>query len=189
MTPLAVLVSLTGSILEEMLKDSLRVGLVIADRACLGLEIAKAFSIPAELIERTNFTKTFDRDAYTRRVLDVLLRYDVQFVAMAGFMTVFSQPIFDHYANRIFNTHPSLLPSFKGNRPVRDALQHGVKITGCTIHIATPDPDGGPILAQQEVPILPGDTETILHERIKKAERVLYPRVLREQLQLAKQTN
>ena len=78
------------------------------------------------------------------------------------------------------NTHPSLLPSFPGWHAVSDALQHGVKITGCTVHVATKEVDAGPILAQEAVPIFNGDTEETLHERIKTIERRLYVETIQE---------
>ena len=99
---------------------------------------------------------------------------------MAGFMTVLAPPMFDVYAGRVLNTHPSLLPAFPGAHAVRDALAFGVKVTGCTVHLATERMDDGPILAQEAVPVLPGDTEASLHERIKAVERNLYPTVLKE---------
>jgi phosphoribosylglycinamide formyltransferase-1 len=82
----------------------------------------------------------------------------------------------------VLNTHPSLLPSFKGAHAVRDALAAGVKVTGCTVHVATAEVDAGPILAQEAVPVLPGDDEATLHERIKAVERRLYPATIKELL-------
>jgi phosphoribosylglycinamide formyltransferase-1 len=83
--------------------------------------------------------------------------------------------MFDAYEGRIINTHPALLPAFPGWHAVRDALEAGVKVTGVTVHIATLEVDAGPILAQASVPVLPGDDEETLHERIKDVERRLYP--------------
>ena len=88
--------------------------------------------------------------------------------------------MFDTYGGRVLNTHPSLLPAFPGAHAVRDALAFGVKLTGCTVHIATERMDHGPILAQEAVPVLADDTEASLHERIKAVERNLYPMVLKE---------
>ena len=99
---------------------------------------------------------------------------------MAGFGTVLSQPMHDAFGGRLINTHPALLPAFKGWHAVRDALAAGVKVTGCTVHVAGLDVDTGPILAQEAVPVLPGDTEASLHERIKTVERRLYPATLIE---------
>jgi phosphoribosylglycinamide formyltransferase-1 len=88
---------------------------------------------------------------------------------------VFAEPIFDAYPHRILNTHPALLPSFPGWQAVRDAITAGVRVTGCTVHVATLEVDAGPILAQEAVPVLPDDDESALHERIKAVERRLYP--------------
>ena len=89
---------------------------------------------------------------------------------------------FDARSGCIINTHPALLPSFKGWHAVRAALDAGVKVTGCTVHVATLEVDEGPILAQEAVPVLPDDDEASLHERIKTVERRLYPQVLAEVL-------
>lgn len=178
MKKLAVLVSGTGSLLEAMIQDGLPVEVVITDRTCRGLEIAKQNCIPTVLIPR-EFNQTFDRDLFTRCVTRVFGLYRVEFIAMAGFMTIFTPTIFERYGGRILNTHPSLLPLFKGHSAVEDALAAGVTETGCTIHVATERLDDGPILMQESVPVLPGDTVDTLHERIKAAERTLYPAVIR----------
>jgi phosphoribosylglycinamide formyltransferase-1 len=170
----AVLASGSGTILEAILAESVPVELVVADRPCRALEIAEAASVPAVLVERTSFGNDFDRDAYTSEVVDLLDKYDIDLVVMAGWGTIFGAPMFDAYAGRILNTHPALLPAFKGWHAVRAALDAGVKITGCTVHVATAEVDDGPILAQAAVEVLPGDTETTLHERIKDVERAIY---------------
>jgi len=95
-------------------------------------------------------------------------------------MTILEKPMFDAFAGRVLNTHPSLLPSFRGAHAVADALAAGVKVTGCTVHVATLEVDEGPIVAQEAVPVLPGDTTEALHERIKAAEHRLYPQAIRE---------
>lgn len=179
MTKLAVLVSGRGSILEAMLVGQLEVALVVADRACRGLEIAEVAGVPTELIKRASYGPDFDRPAYTIQVVEALERHDIDLIALSGFMTIFSPSMFDHYEGKILNTHPSLLPSFKGSRPVADALEYGVKIAGCTVHLVTPELDGGPILAQAAVPVEENDTVETLHERIKQAERRLYPETIR----------
>ena len=99
---------------------------------------------------------------------------------MAGFMTILEKPMFDAFAGRVLNTHPALLPSFRGAHAVADALAAGVKLTGVTVHVATLEVDEGPIVAQEAVPILPGDTVEALHERIKAVEHRLYPRAIKE---------
>lgn len=180
MKKLSVFVSGKGSLLEAMIKDNLVIRLVLADRNCRGLELAKAAGIPAKLLRRTDFSPNFDRRAYTLQIVRVLLDHRIYFVAMAGFMTVLHQVIFENYQGRIINTHPALLPSFKGDHAVRDALAYGVKVTGCTIHLATEKLDEGKILGQKAVRVMPCDTEETLHERIKRVERRLYPYVIRE---------
>ena len=98
---------------------------------------------------------------------------------MAGFGTILDKPIHDAYEGRILNTHPALLPSFPGWHAVEQALAAGVKLTGCTVHLATLEVDAGPILAQEAVAVLPDDDAASLHERIKAVERRLYPRTIR----------
>jgi phosphoribosylglycinamide formyltransferase-1 len=173
-----VLASGTGTILQAMLERGLPIVAVIVDRPCGALEIAARQGIAGELVERTDFGPSFDRVAYTHEVVDALVRHDVDLVAIAGFGTILSKPFVDAYSGRAVNTHPALLPSFKGWHAVRDALDFGVKVTGCTVHLVTEEVDAGPILAQEAVPVLDDDTEQTLHERIKEVERRLYPEVI-----------
>ena len=168
-----VLASGSGTILRAMLDRQLPVVVVLADRACGALGIAEAAGIGAELVERTDFGPTFDRVAYTKEVVAALERHGVDLVAIAGFGTILSEPFVDAFGARAVNTHPALLPAFKGWHAVADAFAAGVKVTGCTVHIATLDVDDGPILAQEAVPVLPDDTVESLHERIKVTERSL----------------
>jgi len=99
---------------------------------------------------------------------------------MAGFGTVLDKPVHDAFPGHILNTHPALLPAFRGWHAVEEALSAGVKVTGCTVHVATLEVDDGPILAQEAVPVLPDDTVDSLHERIKAVERRLYPATIAE---------
>jgi phosphoribosylglycinamide formyltransferase-1 len=177
-----VLASGSGTILQALLDDGLPVAVVVADRECGAAERAEAAGAPVELVERESFGPEFDRTAYTHRVVEALKRHEVDLVAMAGFMTILAQPMLDAYGGRITNTHPSLLPDFKGAHAVADALSAGVSETGCTVHYATLEVDEGPILAQEAVPILAGDSVESLHERIKEVERRLYPKVVRRLL-------
>jgi formyltetrahydrofolate-dependent phosphoribosylglycinamide formyltransferase len=176
---LGVLASGSGTILQSLLDAGLPIAVVIADRACVALERAERAGVAAELVERTSFGVEFDRTGYTERVVDALKRHEVDVVAMAGFGTILDQPIHDAFPGAIVNTHPSLLPAFKGWHAVEDALAAGVEVTGCTVHLATLEVDEGPMLAQEAVPVLPDDTVETLHERIKDVERRLYPEVLR----------
>ena len=172
MRRLAVLASGSGTILQALLDEGLAVQVLVVDRPC-------------RAVERTSYGPDFDRAAYTHRVVEALRRHEVDLVAMAGFGTILGGEIHRAFPGRIVNTHPALLPAFKGWHAVRDALAAGVKVTGCTVHLATVEVDEGPILAQEAVPVLPDDDAESLHERIKEVERRLYPKVLRELLEEA----
>jgi phosphoribosylglycinamide formyltransferase-1 len=142
------------------------------------LALAEQHAAAVELVDRTpygGFGPDFDRSGFTSTVAATLVAHQVDLVAMAGFGTVMTEEVHRAFPGRILNTHPALLPAFPGWQGVRDALAAGVAETGCTVHLATLEMDAGPILAQEVVPILPGDTEATLHERIKIAERSLYP--------------
>lgn len=180
---LAVLVSGSGTILAAMLEAGIPVALVAADRPCTGLERAEQAGVPALLVARESFRADFDRHGYTQRMVDALREQSIDLVAMAGFGTVFADPMQKAYGGRILNTHPALLPAFPGWHAVRDALAYGVKVTGCTVHVAGLDVDTGPILAQEAVPVLPDDTEERLHERIKAVERRIYPATIKAVLE------
>jgi phosphoribosylglycinamide formyltransferase-1 len=175
-----VLASGTGTILQALIDAQLPIVVVIVDRPCQAIERAERAGIDVVLAERASFGSDFDRVEYTHRVVDGLERHGVDLVAMAGFGTILEKPIHDRFPDRIVNTHPALLPAFKGWHAVQDAFEAGVKVTGCTVHVARLEVDEGPILAQEPVAVLPGDTVESLHERIKEVERELYPRVLRE---------
>jgi len=154
----------------------------VVDRACRAIEVAREAGVSTEIVERDSFGADFDRVEYTHRVIDALAPHRVVLVAMAGFATVLEKPIFDCFSGRIVNTHPSLLPAFSGWHAVEDALAAGVKVTGCTVHVATLEVDAGPILAQEVVPVRSDDTVATLHERIKEVERRLYPATIKEVL-------
>jgi phosphoribosylglycinamide formyltransferase 1 len=175
---IGVLVSGSGTILDAVLADGIPVEVVVADRPCAALGKAEQAGVAAELVERDSFRKDFDREAYTDRVVDVLRKYEVDLVAIAGFGTVVPG-LARAYPGRAINTHPALLPAFKGWHAVREALAAGVDETGCTVHVVTEEVDSGPILAQEKVAVEAGDTEESLHERIKEVERRLYPDVIR----------
>jgi len=179
---LAVLVSGSGTILESILADGIHVDVILADRPCRGLELAKAAGVPAALVNRADFggfTKSFDREAYSLAVVETLRHHEVNLIAMAGFGTITSAVFHEAFPGVVLNTHPSLLPDFKGWHAVRDALAAGVAVTGCTVHLATEELDEGHILAQREVAVEAGDSEESLQERIKQTERVVYPEVIR----------
>jgi phosphoribosylglycinamide formyltransferase-1 len=162
-----------------MLGADLPVALVLVDRSCRATEVAEQHGVDAVLLERSGYGPDFDRTGYTVQVVEALQARDIDLVVMAGFGTILAEPIHAAYPLRILNTHPALLPSFKGWHAVEQALAYGVKVTGCTVHIASLEVDEGPILAQEAVPVLPDDTVETLHERIKDVERRLYPATIR----------
>ena len=175
---LAVLVSGSGTILQAMFEAGLPVSVVLSDRPCAALALSEERGVATELVDRADFGgfgPGFDRQRFTEAVANALTAHRVDLVAMAGFGTVLTEAVHTAFPDRILNTHPALLPAFPGWHGVRDALAAGVSETGCTVHLATVEMDAGPILAQEAVPVLPDDTEETLHERIKVAERALYP--------------
>ncbi|CAN5744056.1 phosphoribosylglycinamide formyltransferase [soil metagenome] len=176
---IAVLASGSGTILDALCGAGLPVVVAVTDRRCGALDVARRHGVEAVLVERDSFGAAFDRVAYTESVVDVLDAHAVDLVAMAGFGTILDKPIHDAYEGRILNTHPALLPAFPGWHAVADALAHGAKVTGCTVHVATLEFDDGPILAQEAVAVLDDDTVATLHERIKEVERRLYVDTLR----------
>ena len=180
-TRLAILVSGSGTILQAMIDVNISIRVVVADRPCRALDIAMDHGVEAVLVDRKQFggfTTSFDREGFSKSLADVLVARQIDLIAMAGFGTIVTSALHDEFHQRILNTHPSLLPKFKGWHAVRDALQAGATQTGCTVHMADLELDHGPILAQQSVEILAEDTEDSLHERIKSKERELYPRVV-----------
>lgn len=114
-----------------------------------------------------------DRPSWDAALVAAVLDHAPDLVVCAGFMRILGAPFLEAIGRPVVNTHPALLPAFPGAHAVRDALAHGVTITGTTVHLVDEGVDTGPILAQEAVPVLPGDTEAVLHERIKVAERRL----------------
>jgi phosphoribosylglycinamide formyltransferase-1 len=180
---IGVLASGTGSILSAILEAELPVEVVVVDRSCAAEKVAESFGVALEAVVRKDFSKSFDRDAYTDEVVATLRRHQVELVVMAGYGTVLGRSVHAAYPDRVLNTHPALLPAFKGWHAVDEALAAGVKLTGCTVHLTTLEVDEGLILAQEAVPVLDGDTEETLHERIKTVERRLYPETVRRVLE------
>ena len=176
---IGVLASGSGTNLEAILAARLPVVVVVVDRPCRATEVAAAHGVPALTVLRDSFGPDFDREAYTDRVVEALEGHGVELVVMAGYGTILAKQIHDAFPGRILNTHPALLPAFPGWHAVEEALAAGVKITGCTVHVATLEVDSGPILAQEAVPVLPGDDADRLHERIKAVERRLYPATIK----------
>jgi len=185
MIRLAVLASGSGTNLEAILKYPLPVALVVTDRACGAVQTAAEAGVPCITIPRPRkkHLTALERRTFTAQVRDCLVAHSITHIAMAGFFTVLSEQIFDAYGGRMLNLHPSLLPKYKGAHAVRDALESGESVTGCTIHVVTPVVDHGRILAQCTVPIRRDDTVETLHERIKQVERRLFPKTVARFLQ------
>lgn len=175
---LAVLASGSGTILDAMCAAGVPIAVVVVDRTCGAQDVAARNGLTCELLERRSYGRDFDRDGYTAELVGVLQGWDVDLVAMAGFGTILGRAMFETFPGHILNTHPALLPSFPGWHGVEDALAYGVKVTGCTVHIATEEVDAGPILAQEAVAVEPDDTAATLHERIKAVERRIYVRTI-----------
>ena len=144
--------------------------------AAPGLAIAAAAGIATAIVSHRDHP---DRESFDRAVSAQLDRHGVELVVLAGFMRIFSPWFPARWKDRLINIHPSLLPAFKGLHVQRQALEAGVRVSGCTAHLVTPDLDSGPIIAQAAVPVLPGDTEETLAARILRQEHRLYPLVVR----------
>lgn len=175
-----VLASGSGTLLQAILDaaDVYTVTSVISDRpGVAALERAAAAGVPAIVHRLADYD---DRDAFSAAVAASQLEHGLDLSASAGFMKVLSHPYFAALGEVPYiNSHPALLPSFPGPHGVRDALEHGVKVTGTSIIVCDEGVDSGPILAQRAVEVLPGDSEDTLHERIKQIERTLFPEVIR----------
>jgi len=141
---------------------------------------AEKFGIPAILVNHRDYKS---RKALDLAIIDILNQYNVHLVIMAGWMRIVTQALIDAFPNRILNIHPSLLPSFKGIHAIEQALNYGVKITGCTVHLLSLEVDSGKILQQAAVPILPDDTLEDLQKRIQVQEHLIYPAAIAEYLQ------
>lgn len=154
------------------------VALVVSDVADAPiLERARARGLPAQFIPPGKFRTKLDDDA-EKAYIDALQKARVDLVVLAGFMRILKGEFLQAFAQRVINIHPALLPSFPGLEAWKQALDYGVKVTGVTVHFVDQGIDTGPILGQQMVPVLEGDTPATLHARIQEAERVLYPAVI-----------
>ncbi len=148
------------------------------------LDRARGFGLRAATLPPSPFRTKLGSDAEAA-LLEMLQNAAVGWVVLAGYMRVVKEPLLAAYPNRIINIHPSLLPAFRGLRAWEQALNAGAKETGCTVHFVNAEVDAGAIIAQQRVPVLPGDTPETLHARIHQAEHELYPRVLEDLLKTA----
>jgi len=180
---LGVLISGRGSNLQAIIDAiargdlSAEVRIVISNRAAAaGLERAHNHGIETAVIDHRKF-KT--REDFDREVLAALSAKSVELVLCAGFMRLLSRVMLEAFPNRILNTHNALLPAFPGIHGPRDAIEHGVKIAGCTVFFVTDGVDTGPIIIQAAVPVLPDDTEETLAARIVEQEHRIFPEAIR----------
>ena len=172
-----VLVSGTGSLLQAIVDAQAghyQVVKVVADKECHGIARAQDHGIDTEVV-----ALGADRAEWNQRLVDAVDAAQPDVVVSAGFMKILGQEFLDRFEGRTINTHPALLPAFKGAHAVRDALDYGVKITGSTVHFVDAGVDTGSIIAQRPVAINADDDESTLHERIKQVERDLIVEVLR----------
>lgn len=177
MKKLGILLSGRGSNFEAI-ADSVAAGKISAEIAIVlsnkpkarGLEVARKRGIPCDCIP----SRGLDREEYDRKVVERLKEAQVDLVCLAGFMRLLSAYFVEQFPNRILNIHPSLLPSFPGLEAQKQALEHGVKFSGCTVHFVDERLDAGPILVQAVVPVVDNDTEETLSQRILAEEHRIY---------------
>ena len=154
------------------------IALVASDVVGAGiLQHAERFGLPFAHIPPGKYRTKLDEEA-ERAYIQQLADAKVDLIVLAGFMRILKGEFLKTFANRVVNIHPSLLPAFPGLEAWKQALDHGVKVTGCTVHFVDQGVDSGPIIAQQTVSVLDNDTPQMLHARIQDAERLLYPRVV-----------
>jgi phosphoribosylglycinamide formyltransferase 1 len=172
---LVVLASGTGSLLNSLLAAAVddypaRVVAVGVDRDCRATEIAAAASVPSFTVRLGDHPTRDDWDA---AITEATAAHSPDLIVSAGFMKILGPQFLSRFVGRTLNTHPALLPAFAGAHAVPEALAYGVKVTGCTVHLVDAGMDTGPILAQEPIAVLDGDSEETLHERIKVIERRL----------------
>ena len=170
-----VLASGTGSLLSSLIDAATgdfpgRIVAVGVDRDCRATEVADAASLPTFTVRLADHPS---RDAWDAAITDATAAHSPDLIVSAGFMKILGPQFLSRFCGRTLNTHPALLPAFAGAHAVPEALDYGVKVTGCTVHLVDAGMDTGPILAQEPIAVLDGDNEETLHERIKVIERRL----------------
>ena len=183
MKNIVILISGRGSNMEAVVRAldaeqwPARVAAVISNKAdAKGLEFAQSRGIPTAVVPSKEFASRTEFDAALQETID---RYAPDLVVLAGFMRILTAPFVEHYAGRMLNIHPSLLPLFPGLHTHQQALDAGVAEHGATVHIVTAELDHGPAIAQARVPVLPGDTPDDLAARVLAEEHKLYPYAVR----------
>jgi phosphoribosylglycinamide formyltransferase-1 len=180
--PVAVLVSGSGSNLQAIIDAAAdpayaaEIVVVLSDRPGVrALDRASVAGIPSAVVAWKDFV---DRAAFSDAICDAAQAHGAEALILAGFMRILAPNAIARFPNRILNTHPALLPAFPGAHAVPEAIAHGVKLTGVTIHFVDEEVDHGPIIRQVAVPIEPGDTEATLQSRIQAEEHRVYPEVI-----------
>lgn len=180
---IAILVSGRGSNLQAIIDSiknkylKVKIGVVISNRdKILALEKAKREGIPTVVIKPSKYNI---REEYDKKIIKYLEKYKIDLVVLAGYMRLLSSYFTEKYKHKIINIHPSLLPSFPGGHAHQDALNYGVKVSGCTVHFVDEGIDTGPIILQKAVLVYDDDTEETLSERILKEEHKLYPKAIK----------
>ena len=180
---IVILISGSGSNMVSLINATLEkdfpaevVGVISDNQNAGGIEKAKSFNIPVEVVERKNFA---DKDSFEIDLLSKINNFEPDIICLAGFMRLISSRLISPYEGRILNIHPALLPLFKGLHTHQRALDAGMKISGCTVHLVTEGMDEGHILGQAAVPILRDDTAETLAKRVLKVEHQLFPAVLK----------
>jgi phosphoribosylglycinamide formyltransferase-1 len=179
---LGVLISGRGSNLRALVEAKLpaRIAIVVSNRAdAAGLEIARAAGIETRVMPHGAYPS---RDAFDRALVDALREHGVTLVCLAGFMRRLGPVVCDAFSQAILNVHPSLLPAFPGVNAQQQAIDHGVCVSGATVHLVTPELDAGPIVMQAAVPIAFDDTADTLSARILVEEHRLFPEAVRRLL-------
>ena len=183
MKNIVILISGRGSNMQAIVRAAkneqwpCRIAAVISNRAdAEGLVFAAEQGIPTAVVVSKEYPTREAFDAALRVAID---RFSPDLVVLAGFMRILTPAFVEHYAGRMLNIHPSLLPSFPGLATHRQALAAGVKVHGVTVHFVTAELDHGPIVDQAAIPVLPGDTESALAERVLVQEHIIYPRAVR----------
>ena len=178
----AILISGRGSNMAALLRAAAapdypaKIAVVIANKPdAKGLETAAAADIPTAVIDHKHYTT---REAFEDDLTAAIVESGADIVCLAGFMRLLTAHFVDRWRDRLINIHPSLLPSFKGLHTHARALDAGVKLHGCTVHFVRPEMDDGPIIVQAAVPVLSGDTEDDLSDRVLAAEHRIYPLAL-----------
>ena len=178
-----VLISGRGSNLRAIVESAppCRIAAVISNRPDAGgLAFARAHGIATEVVDHTSYAGAADpRRAFDAALMQAIDRHQPALVVLAGFMRILSAGFVDHYAGRMINIHPSLLPSYPGLHTHRRALADGVRLHGCTVHFVTSTLDSGPIVVQAAVPVQPDDSEASLSARVLEQEHRLYPQAVR----------